>query len=459
MSILTANLRLYYQCRSLWFLYIIVGFMTFAAVAFMLDHRVERGQFAMFLVVSFLAGLIGAGVQKTLLAKPLTYCLPGHRDIPRRIVFLLGGVVNGALAPIILACREPLSVPGALAAAFMAGMAVYLLVVLFVFRVPQSQAFIGFLPVIVLLAKHWGLGAWLEQAIVFDYVPVIGVGGLICLAAWNRLGWGDLARQYFGRTSLEITDFFDWDKARRYRQSRKSWGWQDGAGLRLTRWEPVFVSRMAAYGPFSAGRYIWGSLYPMFGFLHGGLLGFAGVMIIIGGVCAFMPPELGTGVVILSNPIAVLGAIIPLPWECSMLLPGSRRHRFWSMMVIILLYTLLVTFALALAEGAWRGLAALAPEVTLGGRTYELSPPGMPVFYLPLLLLPIGFALQGFIRNRAVIFFVVFGGIWGGTIVTKVLVEVPASGLAAAGVAAWALVAVVCHRHYARRDLVRQGRS
>jgi hypothetical protein len=457
MGVLTANLKSYYQCRSLWFFYAVGLFFLFPIINLIVNRgNPGRGYYVLFLVVGFLAGQVTAGMQKSLLSKPVTYCLPRHREVPRRIVFLIGVVVNAALCPIILACPRLPNASEAFAAAFMAGMSAYFLGVWSAFGVDRSVAIVGFLLPGIMLLAGLGFGAWVEHTIIFHPLYLVGIGGLICLLSWNRLGRPDLGRRYFGRIGLEITDLFNWDKARRYgwsRTSRSVWG---DAGSRVNRWDSLFLGRMAAHEPFSVGRFVWGALYSALGFVGTGLAGFLLVVIILGGVGAFMPMG-KMGVAMLLNPIAVLGVVVPFPWERSMLLPGGRRDRFWGTMALVLSYTLLGTLALGIAEGAWRGLAAVLPQVGWGGRIYELHSPATVFFPLALFLLPLGFGFQGLVRNRSLLFgllaIVILVGMFGAT----VLLEAGPAAVAGAIAAAWAFVAAVCYHHFSRRDLMVMG--
>ena len=73
-----------------------------------------RGLFGGFLVCCFLLGLLVATVQMETSSKPFSFCLPGHRDAVRRLVFLVGLVVSLAFLLICIALLASPSFAGPL---------------------------------------------------------------------------------------------------------------------------------------------------------------------------------------------------------------------------------------------------------------------------------------------------------------------------------------------------------
>ena len=63
----------------------------------------EFDRFLGYLVLSFFWGLLTTVLQKEILTKPVSFCLPGHREIPRQFIFRIGFVVNGLLGLVFLA--------------------------------------------------------------------------------------------------------------------------------------------------------------------------------------------------------------------------------------------------------------------------------------------------------------------------------------------------------------------
>ena len=98
MRILVANLRHLYQRRGLWIVY--AGLVLVVVRGGVLSSLTTKGRglFGGFLVGSFLLGLLVATLQMETASQPFSFCLPGHRDAVRRLVFLVGLVVSLALS-------------------------------------------------------------------------------------------------------------------------------------------------------------------------------------------------------------------------------------------------------------------------------------------------------------------------------------------------------------------------
>ena len=94
MSILTANLKHLYQRRGVWLWYLVIMCQIPMIYSFFLARD---GRYLGYLVLSFLSGAIAASIQKEILSKPFSFCLPGHNEIPRRFILWVGVVLNGLL--------------------------------------------------------------------------------------------------------------------------------------------------------------------------------------------------------------------------------------------------------------------------------------------------------------------------------------------------------------------------
>ena len=163
MSILTINLKHLYQRRGLWLVYVVLGFLVFVSIAVSFKSpAVGQGRFIGLVVLAFVIGLIAAMLPIEVLNKPFSYCLPGHRKIPKRFIFWVGVVLN--LFSSLLFIMYPNLHSGQLVlvvcSAFFAGLFSYLLGVGFAFGVTNSVAFIGFLPLVIFGGVLFGLRAW-----------------------------------------------------------------------------------------------------------------------------------------------------------------------------------------------------------------------------------------------------------------------------------------------------------
>ena len=48
----------------------------------------------MYLLTSFIAGVIIGNIQLAVLSKPMSFCLPGHPHVPRKLIFISGIVAS-----------------------------------------------------------------------------------------------------------------------------------------------------------------------------------------------------------------------------------------------------------------------------------------------------------------------------------------------------------------------------
>ena len=91
MRVLLANLKLFYQCRALWLLYVFVAFNLLSLGGMSLGLHPFRGSvgaaegvsfiwMSIICAVSLAVGAIVATVQMGVIAAPLSFCLPDHRD-------------------------------------------------------------------------------------------------------------------------------------------------------------------------------------------------------------------------------------------------------------------------------------------------------------------------------------------------------------------------------------------
>ncbi len=97
MSILIANLKHLYQRRGAWFAYLIILCMVPMAL-----FGLKYDRYLGFLLISFWTGVFAGNMQKDVLMKPFSFCLPGHRRIPTLFIFCVGGVVNLILGCVFL---------------------------------------------------------------------------------------------------------------------------------------------------------------------------------------------------------------------------------------------------------------------------------------------------------------------------------------------------------------------
>jgi hypothetical protein len=256
MSILTINLKHLYQRRAIWLLCSFLGFFVCASISIPLEHPgAGKGQYIGLVALAFVVGLLFAVLPKEILSKPFSYCLPGHRKVPRKFVFCVGIVFNlfGSLLFLMYPGLNSGQLVLIVCSAFFAGLSSYLLGVWLAFGVRNSVAFIGFLPLAFFGVGLFGLHVIIERAIVGNPFGVILVGILSSIVAWLWLGDEGRARRYCAVPWVGFFDAWNRDKLQKYRRVRTAIKW-DKLKQHPSPWvETFFLGRMNRHDYVSAG--------------------------------------------------------------------------------------------------------------------------------------------------------------------------------------------------------------
>ena len=91
MSILRANLKHLYQ-KNFWSFGLVFGVFTFLTIIVIIEVVTEnkQGVFYAPAILMLFVGIFIAASPIDVLTKPFSYCLPGHRKIPREFLFFVG---------------------------------------------------------------------------------------------------------------------------------------------------------------------------------------------------------------------------------------------------------------------------------------------------------------------------------------------------------------------------------
>jgi len=398
MSVLTVNLKHLYQRRGLWLFYVIVVLFAFAAIAVLFeDTKAGQGRFIGLIVLAFVVGLLLAVLPLEVMSKPFSYCLPGHRKVPRRFIFWVGVLVN--LFGSLLFLTYPDLHSGQLflvvCSAFFAGMIFFWLGVGFAFILRNPGAWIGFLPLVILGGCFFGLHRVLERAIVGIPFGVILVGILSSIVAWLWLGDEGRARRYCAVPWIGFFDAWNRDKLQRYRRVRAPIKW-DKLKQHPSPWvETFFLGRMNRHDYVSTGRYIWGGLYTMFGIaLSQWKATCSSVFLVALAIVCFLGYMGPWTINILFVMPGLMIAQMRLPVYSSMLISGGRKERYRCAMTLVITTALLITVLLTIIAVLSVLLATIMPDITLRGNTFIFQPMNIKLFFVPLLMIPIVFTVQ-----------------------------------------------------------------
>ena len=476
MGILAVNLKHYYQRRGLWLWYIFIASQVAIVLVPVLEGKFSetfitgknRMLYFACLMVTFMPGLIVGTMQKEAMSKPFMFCMSGHREVSRKVVFLIGGVISVLLSVMFVAYPE-VSISGDLPVIAAGGFLMMLLYLFGVMRALDGVENMGILQLITVVICGliiFGFGKQVAIAVLTYPAVVIGVGVIVCACAWRWLGRDSLARENCGKLVVGIMDGWNMEKKRRYREEmlKKKMGKQDTgifAGL-----EEFFLGRMARCEFLSMSRYVWGHVYAVMGRGFGAMrwrnLILWPILIL---VCGYLGRDGFSTLDIVFVMFPIMATImVNLNAYPTVLVPGGRRERAWGAVVsgVVITVSVLAFVSVLVLVSMW--LETILPAITVKG--YDLEYAAMSFGKLPLLLIfmPLSLAM-GMLFPRGVIakfvMIIIMSQVWfvGGTL-SRVEFFKPIAAInnpvsvAVIIAAVWLLYLWSIDRHFRRGQLV-----
>lgn len=468
MHVLLANLRHLYQRRGLWIVYAGLAVVTWSWV--LANATKGKGLFGGFLLGSFLLGLLVATLQMETSSKPLSFCLPGHREAVRRLVLLVGLVASLAFLLVCVALLASPSFTGPLTRSitppgwlilvlgsfFCASVTAYLFgagavfsgirgihggsaLSLMVFVVAMCAMFDGF-PTIQYPILHWP-------------VAVMALALVVGLASWWWLG----RRVWFRRSCVTPRiGFFDpWDRT----QIQK---YRTLYAARFTKNIPPGLDRffqraIGARRSTSLSKYVWGVLYttcvlvaPQWKWL----LTFAVLAITCTAYSPLMAPS------VISVVFFMMTGFVQPPICTAWLVAGGRKERFFATVALILVLAVVAALLVGVLVGLTHLLAPLVPPVRWKGLTLAPHALSFQVLAVPLVLLPVVGLLQTLFYRKPVALALSIMLVLTVIMVSSMplsLYQAVTPALAVGGtVLSWAVSVTILHRIAMRSDLVRR---
>jgi hypothetical protein len=466
MRVLLANLKFFYRCRRLWPTYAVWGpFVLFAVGTAQLHHAV----FIVLVALAFPAGSGVAAVQMELVPKPFTFCLPGHRDNIRRLIFLVGsgisvvgglyfalvhGVSDGSPVRFVLTACLGLCFTGAL----------YLIATACAWGFGSALVGPGVLPVVgtVLLAEY---GLNVDDILLRYPLRVILLGLFITIAVWQRLSHPAWFRNRCAKpvlTSLSLPSFFGNPSfAEELRQI--------DASVNVPQPHPAvdryLLDRIRGCRPSEPAKYLWGMVYttllPLALLLIakwrkvvlGMFLWFVPVLAV-----GYMPPLASAFFFFALLTILAIGSTAGSPLFSHTLISAGRRERFYVTMISMSIFAPLSAIVLISLVLGLNALGSLFPEVPLGSLVLTFR--RFPVWYplLSMIILPVWGLIGFWILARQ------FGAMVLGIVgpITMVLLILWAVSMASVtvilliAVLAWSVFGFGAHRVAMHSDLGRK---
>lgn len=352
-----------------------------------------------YLLISYFSGLIVGFVQREILSKPFSFCLPGHSGIPRRFVLWVGLVINGLLGFVFMFYPglEFASVFLAVLAGGIVGMMVYFFSVYVIFSDSDRNKIVGFLLIIAFAGVFLKWDLIVQEMIVTSPLIVISSGLLCCWLAWRWLGKKSLGREYCGKMVLGMFDGWDREKIAKYKLARLAErGKKKLNAVRISSGvERFFVSKISSAQTGSIGQYIWGSLYKTFGVQlsqrRQDLMRFLILILLVLCFSCYMPRSIIRIIIFLMPGLMVV--FMNLNVHSSLLISGGRRERFWSALTLAATAAILITFLVTFFAALTIPLELILPELTIKSHTAVFNALNIKLFFPPLLMIPITFAI------------------------------------------------------------------
>jgi hypothetical protein len=414
------------------------------------------------------------GLQKDVLVKPFSFCLPNHRRIPKTFIFLIGGIVNLILGCVFLGypgLSFPYVLLVVLAGGFV-GLIAYFYGVYASFQALPTPAG-GIIPILIFGAVLFKWDVVVQNVVINQPIVIILVGGLMCIWCWKLLNGDFLVRKYCGKLIMGMFDSWNRTKVEKYRQFRAEQNITESKVKFSEKAQEFFLGKMNRYDFLSRGKCIWGNFYAMLGRNFGHwqmkyVLGFLALIIFMVLFFGYMGPS--------ENDKRMIGVlfIVPALSMCSLdllpyrtiLFPAGRRDKYYSALILSAVLTLVAALLVLAVTGISVFLETVLPEFSFRGGPM-LSYYGMDIgdFYLYLLFMPVALSLAvAFPRIKPwliIVLVIVFMQAW---IVSKIvlkqsLVDVIGSvGIVGLIAFCWIGFLVVVHYVCMRRSLVDQGR-
>jgi hypothetical protein len=348
------------------------------------------------LVLTFYIGASIAMLQVELLAKPFSYCLPGHRTVPVKL--LLGGcvIISGILSlPFLLRSGDRLALASVqVLTVFSLGTVFYWLGVWSALGVRNSSkavGMLGFLPLIIFK----GDASPVIESFVFDnwfYVLLLGYG--VNYFAYRFLSDNGLARRFCGKKLLAGLDAWSSEKIEEFKQAKLA---EKDKGRQYSPLvlEKLFFKLISNPSTGNRFRHILFAIYRAIAFARSQhYLSWRSIIL-----CLFLFFMLGY-VAPLSFFVTFIISIglanINLGIYSTMLVCGGRGERFYSVLGFTVSLTLAVSAMFAIFSVISSFLVPIMPVV----RSMTFTGIQIEIAAIPFLMIPLIFASKCYLENN-----------------------------------------------------------
>lgn len=453
-------------CPSFWFWHAIGAIVCIPAVTYPIGYPdPATGCFAAPFALAIWSGYVVGSLLKDPLLKPFTFCMPGYRRVFRLTAMLLGLAV-GPVAALPALSYPGLDTTGSVAAfwsALCCAEVAYLLTLSAVIATQNVNTLVApFVILGVLCLEVLEVRLFVQELALFSPImnPLI-LGGLGWLL-WRRAGTAAFARNLCGGRFLSLQVAWNRTAAEEF-AARGRLDALEGRPRFLRSWLSGSLARLARPARSALRQHVAAASCEMVGrFLPVSRKGPALLMLLVPcllAVIAYAQPRADRPEHIVANAVYLFpffaGIMMQPPILTTSLLPVGRRERFWTFLIISTMTGLLALVSAAVLVGVLLGASAIAPPLTLGGRTFTFRPADPALWYVPLVLAPVVHWVQIVFRKWAPIPLVIlFTAAWitivGGAATLSTL-GLPAVAMLVVG--SWGLLVGSAYTHCFYKDL------
>ncbi len=418
MTPLTANLKIFYQRKGLWFWYLIL--LAQGPVIAMSYHKEEFFNRMHYLIIPMLMGMMVGTLQKEIMSRPITFCLPDGRKLYRHIIYGIGALLSLVLTLLYVPLIHSSGIEFILItlALMFINLSVYLFSAQFSYQdsTPNRFSWLGpiwaFLFLTIFFGGYFHIWNLIHQ---IHWLFIVTLGGY-CYYGWTFFNPEKYTRQFCGRALPGLSG--NWtDPAMMRQQVAEFYARKKPDEGRMSRYEQLTLNMMRNRTLHPTIRHSAGSVYAVIGsaFARGTKQFIFGIMILIV-IYGYIMNNFQVGKndfgQIQTNIIYVMpvfGAMMwILPVHPSLLMPFSRKKRFAAsliaMVTITIITTGLMTSMVAVANLAEPYMPVLP---WFGEQGAVFTAPYLTNFYLTPMFMPLGFATGTlFGRRNAVMMFI-----------------------------------------------------
>ena len=402
MKTVIANLKLYFPSRYFWMAYTCCIIMIMMMYGIMVQYKKDQTIFAGILMnLPFLAGFLATIVQISVFNKPVSFCLPGHRQNAKKVLLIISIIASMIFAFISAILLFGNQWPTMIALFFFINLIFFLIGVeltLITKKVLIIVWFVIFAPSLYIRPYEVLGGIIIEHPFI-----LVGIGLLSCILVWLKLNFSQIHRNICAVPQMPIGGLWNREKLEKYNQYRIAVHKGKIKGEIKPSIEKYFLNKMNKYKYYSIGRYIWGNLYKYYGPQISNIQPLS-ILFIFGLIFTFGYAR-ESSIFALFMLVLMSTVFVQLPIYSTMLVSDGRKERFYSSIGLSIAYTIYIFLFCISIITIIHIAKPLMPDITLSERTYKFYALSYTFNLLPLIIVPLVLSLKLFFHKKLFLLF------------------------------------------------------